>query len=227
MAQPSPGAAALKLLRSIAVSIAVALLTAAAAFVVSYLLFPVTGVEVQGARMFPESEAWEAFPDHASLLSLRTETIEARVKSNPWVKGATVLKDWDSGIVTVEVEERRAALNGELDGRRVVLASDGSELPGLGGADLERVELDETRLEEILKVSEMLEENGVSLGSVDGVGAGGFEATVEGRRVLFAGGVGDGQIRALSGFMEEHPEASYFDLRSPKRIVAGSEGSGG
>ncbi len=210
-----------KLLSSVAISVAVAVLTAFAALIVSYLLFPVTGIEVQNARMFPESEAWEAVPSHASLPFLNSGALERRIGSNPWVKGVKVIKDWESGIVTVEVEERRAVLDGDLGDRRVVLAEDGTELPGLGGADLERVGLDEVQLEEILRVGEALEENGVGLDSIDGVGAGGIEATVEGRRVLFTDRLGDGQARVLTDFVEEHPEASYFDLRSPDRVVVG------
>jgi hypothetical protein len=34
---------------------------------------PVTGLEVTGARMFPESEAWQALPQRASLLTLNTD----------------------------------------------------------------------------------------------------------------------------------------------------------
>jgi POTRA domain, FtsQ-type len=208
-----------KLFRPVAISGAVALLTAFAALIVSYLLFPVTGVEVKGARMFPESEAWEAFPEHASLLLLNLDALERRIEANPWVKGAEVLKDWESGIVTVEVEERRPMLDGELGGRRIVLSADGTELPGLGGVSLKRIAIDEAQLEEILRVGEVLEENGVTLDSVDGVGAKGVEATVEGRRVLFAGDVGGGQVRALEGLIEAHPETPYFDLRSPERVV--------
>jgi hypothetical protein len=215
-----------KLLKAVALSVVAAVLTAFVAIVASYLFFPVTGVEVSGSRMFPESVVWEAVPNHASLLFLNAASLEKEIESNPWVKGATVLKDWDSGIVTVEVEEREAALNGDLDGRRVVLAGDGTELPGLGGADIERVKLDETRLEDILRVIKALQENGVELVSVDGADEGGFEATVEGRRVLFAGDVDQGQSRALVDFMEEHPEAAYFDLRSPERIVVGAESGG-
>jgi hypothetical protein len=208
-----------KLLRPVAISGAVALLTAFAALIVSYLLFPVTGVEVKGARMFPESEAWEAFPEHASLLLLNLDTLERRIEANPWVKGVEVLKDWESGIVTVEVEERTPMLDGDLGGRRIVLSADGTELPGLGGVGLKRIAIDEVQLEEILRVGEVLEENGVALDSVDGVDAKGVEATVEGRRILFAGDVGVSQVRALEGLIEEHPETPYFDLRSPERVV--------
>ena len=202
------------------------MLTGFVALVVSYLLFPVTGVEIQDARMFPESEAWEAVPSYASLISLNTDALERKIESNPWVKGAEVLKDWESGIVTVEVEERAAVLDGELDGGRVVVAADGTELPGLGGATLQRIGLDDVRLEEILRVGEVLEQNGVVLDSVDGVGAGGIEATVEGRRVFFAGGLDSGQALTLKGLIEEHTEAPYFDLRSPERVVVGAEPGG-
>jgi hypothetical protein len=212
-----------KIVFSIAISAAVAILTALVALAVSYLLFPITGVEVKGARMFPESEVREDIPSYASLFSLNTGILERRIESNPWVKGAKVLKDWESGIVTVEVEERKAVLNGDLGSRQVVVAEDGTELPGSGEANLDRVELDEAQLEDVLRIVEVLEENEVVLDSIDGVGAGGVEATVEGRRVLFASSVESPQIRVLAGFMEEHPQAPYFDLRSPKRIVIGAD----
>ncbi len=170
--------------------------------------------------MFPEREAWAALPDRASFLTLDEEELARKIEANPWVKGAKVLENKESGIVLVEVEERRAVLSGDLGrGRGGVWAADGTQLPGLGGARLRRVELDEGRLEEILGISEALEENGVRLDSVDGVGAGGVEATVEGRRVLFGVGVEAGQVRALAGVMKKHPEAPYFDLRSPERVV--------
>ena len=212
-----------KFLRPVVISGVVALLTAFVALTVSYLLFPVTGVEVKGARMFPESEAWQAFPDHASLLLLNLNALERRVESNPWVKGAKVLKDWESGIVMVEVEERRPVLDGDLGGRRIVLSADGTELPGLGGAGLKRIEMDEVQLEEILRVSRVLEDNGVTLDSVDGVSAKGINTTVEGHSVLFAGNVSAGQVLALGGLIEEHTDAPYFDLRTPERVVIGAE----
>jgi hypothetical protein len=215
-----------KFLRAIAISAAVAVLTTLSAFVISYLLYPVSGIEVRGARMFPESEAWEAVPNKASLLLLTPDILQKKIESNPWVKSASVIKDWESGIVTVEVEERKAVLDGNLGSRRVVLAADGTELPGLGGASLKRVVLDEVQLEEILKASGMLEKNGLAFDSIDDAGAGGVEATVEGHRVLFGGEVGDGKARVLVDFMKSHPEATYFDLRSPGRVVIGSEERG-
>jgi hypothetical protein len=171
--------------------------------------------------MFPESEAWNAVPNRASLLTLNTASLEQKVESNPWVKSAVVTKNWDSGIVTVKVEEHRAILDAEVDGRRVILAEDGMRLPGLGGANLGRVELDEDQLGEILEFARVLENNGVRLDSVDEVGPGGIEATVEGRHVVFSGSIGDERARALEDIMDEHPEAQIFDLRSPQRVVVG------
>ncbi len=195
--------------------------------VLSYLTLPVTGVQVIGARMFPESKAWNAIPARASLLTLNTASLEREIESNPWVKRAVVTKDWESGIVTVHVEERRVVLDAEVDGRRVILAENGAELPGPGGASLRRVELDEDQLGEILEFARVLESNGVRLDSVDEAGPGGIEASVEGRRVVFSGSVASGQARALKGIMEEHPEARIFDLRSPERVVVGGLSNGG
>jgi hypothetical protein len=61
---------------------------------------------------------------------------------------------------------------------------------------------------------------------VDEIDAGGIAATVEGQRVLFASAVGSGQVRALDGLFVEYPEALYFDLRSPERVVVGAESGG-
>jgi POTRA domain, FtsQ-type len=176
--------------------------------------------------MFPESAAWNAVPDRASLLTLNTTALEREIESNPWVEGAVVTRDWESGIVTIQVEERRAILDAEVDGRRVILATDGTVLPELGGASLRRVELDEDQLGEILDFAKVLESNGVRLDSVDDVGPGGIEATVEGRSVIFSGRVSAGQAWALEAVMSEHPDAPLFDLRSPERVVVGGPSGG-
>jgi POTRA domain, FtsQ-type len=214
-------------LRSISISAAVAVLTTLAILFVAYLVAPVTGIRVEGARMYPETEAWNAVPEHASLLTLNAKMLEHRVESNPWVKGAEVSKNWESGIVTIQVKERRPVLDGEVDGRRVILTADGTELPGLGGAQLGKVELDEDQLGEIVEFGRVLERNGVRLDSVDEVGPGGIEATVEGRRVIFSGRVGEDQVQALKDVMRWHPEAPIFDLRSDDRVVVGGPSNGG
>ena len=169
--------------------------------------------------MYPESEAANAVPDHSSLLTLNEDLLERRVESNPWVQGTEVKENWKSGIVTVQVEERRPVLDAEVDGREIVLSADGKELPGLGGVSLERMELDRDQVGEILGFARTLHESGLSLDSVDGAGAAGIEATVEGRRVLFSGNVGERRAVALKHIMKEHPEARTFDLRSPERVV--------
>jgi POTRA domain, FtsQ-type len=210
--------------------VAVATLTTTTVLVLSYLTLPVTGVQVVGARMFPESKASSAVPARASLLTLNSAALEREIESNPWVKRAVVTTDWESGIVTVHVEERRVVLDAEVDGRRMILAEDGTELPGLGRASVRSVELDEDQLGEILRFAKALESNGVRLDSVDEVGPGGVEASVEGRRVVFSGRVAGGRAQALEEVMGEHPGARIFDLRSPERVVVGgpsNRGAGG
>ena len=61
--------------------------------------------------------------------------LKDKLESHPWVQGAEVNENWNSGIVTVQVEERRPVLDAEVDGRRFVLSADGEELPGPGGAE--------------------------------------------------------------------------------------------
>lgn len=189
---------------------------------VTYFSFPVTGIKVEGALMYPESEAWNAVPDHASLLTLNKEELKRKVQSNPWVQGVKVYENWKSGIVTVQVEERHAVLDAEVEGRRIILSNDGRELPGLGGAGLDRVELDRDQVGEILEFARVLNASGVRLDSVEGAGAGGIEATVDGRTVIFSGDVDESQARALKDIMPRHPDAQLFDLRSPERVVVGA-----
>lgn len=188
----------------------------------SYLTFPVTGVRVEGATMFPESEVWKAVPTRASLLTLNSALLQEKINTNPWVKGSVVSKDWDSGIVTVEVEERRAVIAADLPDRRAFVAMDGTELPGSGGADLERVKLGEDQLEDILRFGRVLERSGIRLESVEGVGPGGIWATAGGERVVFSADVGAGQARALEGLIKRHPDAPVYDLRTPGRVVLGA-----
>ena len=198
----------------------VAVVTTAAVVIVAYLSFPVTGIRVEGATMYPESDAWDAVSQHASLLTLNDEKLERHVESNPWVEGAEVLEDSESGIVTVKVEERRPVLDAEVEGERRTLALDGGELPGLGGAGLNRVELDEDQVGDVLRVGRVLKEGGLRMESVDAAGPGGVAATVEGRRIVFAGEVSEHQVRALDGVIGRWRDGVVFDLRSPGRVVA-------
>jgi cell division protein FtsQ len=82
------------------------------------------------------------------------------------------------------------------------------------------------RLEEIGEGQGVLERNGVEVESVEEVGAEGVELSVRGSggseaTVLFSGGIGGGQARVLEGLLRERPDARYFDLRTPGRVVVG------
>jgi hypothetical protein len=190
--------------------------------VITYLNFPVKGVRVEGARMYPESEVTETIPDNASLLTLNKKMLRDTVESNPWVQGAEVNENWNSGIVTVQVKEHRPMLYAEVDGREIILSSDGKELPGLGGAGLAKLELDRDQVGEILDFAGTLHENGVGLDSIECVFAGGIRATVAGRPVICSRDVNDSQAEALKNIMPQHPDAWVFDLRSPDRVVVGA-----
>lgn len=208
-------------------AVAFAALGMSALSIALYLLFPVEEVRVEGNEMLPDSAILEDIPERASLPMIGARGLKREVDSNPWVKGVTVNKSWGSGMVVVEVEERDAVLNASLaGGERVVLAQDGTELPGLGGASLSPLEVDRVRLEEIRSGQKALEENGVEVESVESVGARGVELSVRGpggdrAPVLFSGGIGGGQARVLEGLLRERPEARYFDLRTPERVVVG------
>ena len=211
-------------LRAILVSVAVAVVTTLLVLIVAYLSFPVTGIRVEGANVYPESDAWNAVSKHASLLTLNEARLERKVEANPWVEGAEVTENSESGIVTVQVEERRPVLDAEVAGERKVLALDGTELPGLGGASLSRVELDEDQVMDVLRFGRVLKENGLEMSGLEEAGAAGYEAAVEGRRVIFSGEVGAEQVRGLQRVMDRHPDTSLLDLRSPGRVVVSTGG---
>jgi cell division protein FtsQ len=73
-----------------------------------------------------------------------------------------------------------------------------------------------------MSVLVVLEENEVVLDSIDDIGAGGVEGTVAGRSVLFSREVESLQAQALKSLMNKYPDAPYFDLRSPNRVVVGT-----
>ena len=216
----------MQFIRPISISLSVAILTAIVVYIGSYLIFPVSGIEVKGARMLPKSEVWQAVPGHASLVTLNAKLLEERLKSNSWVESVGVNRDWSSGIVTVEVKERRAFLNGEIEGRKVVYATDGAKIPSLGGIGMKSVPLDEKRVEEILKAGKTLKNNDVTVESIVGAGPYGIEATVDGKKILFAGEIRPDQARALPKLMSNNPQVPSFDLRSPQRIVVGGRADG-
>lgn len=220
----------MQFLRPISISLAVAVLTAIVVYIGSYLIFPVSGIEVEGAHMLPKSEVWQAVPDHTSLVTLNANLLKDRLKSNSWVKSASVNKDWSSGIVTVEVKERRAFVKGEIKGRRVVYAPDGTQVPGLGGIGMKTVPLDQKQLEDILRAGRTLNNNGVTVESIVGAGPAGVQAAVDGKKILFAEEIRPAQAQALPTLMSNNPKVWSFDLRSPERVViegrTGGEESG-
>ncbi|QIN78832.1 FtsQ-type POTRA domain-containing protein [Rubrobacter marinus] len=170
--------------------------------------------------MFPEREAWAAVPDRASLLTLDEERLERRVESNPWVKGAEVLKNQGSGIVVVEVEERDAVLSGDLGRESGVWAVDGTRLPGSGGAP------QAGRARRGAAGGDLGHRRGV--GGERGAprlgrrgGSGGIEATVEGRRVVFGGTSGRTGPRPR-GDHEGAPRGPVLRPPLPERVVVGA-----
>lgn len=190
-----------------------------------YVLFPVEEVRVEGNEMLAKSAILEHIPERASLPMVRARGLEKQVNSNPWVKSVSVNKDWDSGMVVVKVKERDAVMNARLaNGERVVLAEDGSQLPGLGGASLAKIKVDRMRLEEIQDAQAVLEENNVEVKSVESVGAEGVELSLRGpdnseALALYSGEIGSGQAQVLKGLLRERSGNRYFDLRTPDRVV--------
>lgn len=219
----SPG----RFLRAISVSVAVAALTAATVYIVSGLLFPVKGVRVTGNSVVPAREVRAQIPDRSSLLTLNSGLLVRRLETNPWIEGARVLRDWRSGIVTVQVEERRAVLEANVSGKKIFVAQDGTRLPGAGGARLSPVNLDRYELERVVDGIRVLEKNGVRVQRISSVTPGGVYARASGREVVFYGKVTTAQARALKEIMRRNPTAKVFDLRSPERVVVGSSGDAG
>jgi hypothetical protein len=218
--------AARRTLGALALSALVAALTTLLVFTLSYLVFPVSEVRLEGARMLPESRVKELVGERASLLTLNTGALERRVESDPWVYSARVSKNWDSSIVTVEVEERTAILRAVVEGRERFYSADGVELPGAGGARLPELRLERWQVEEILGVVGVLEEGGVRIRAVESAGAGGvFVSLGSGQRAVLSGGVSEEQVAALREIMASYPGAEYFDLRSPGRVIVGLDGA--
>lgn len=205
-------------------SIAFLTIGASVVLIALYLMFPLNDIRVEGNEMLPDSALLEDVPDRTNLPMIRASDLERGLNSNPWVEGVDVNKDWDSGTVVVKVKERAAALNASLtSGERVVLAEDGTRLPGLGGASLSEIEVGRVRLKEIQEGQSSLERNGVGVESVESAGGEGVELSVKGSgaKVMFSGGIGGGQARMLDELLSERSEARYFDLRTPGRVVVG------
>ena len=68
----------MQFLRPISISLAAAVLTAIVVYIGSYLIYPVSGIDVEGARMVPKSEVWQAVPNRTSLVTLNTKLLGDR-----------------------------------------------------------------------------------------------------------------------------------------------------
>ena len=178
--------------------------------------------------MLPETAVWDTISDRDSLITLNARMVQNKIESNPWVESARVTKLWRSGIVLVKVEERKPVLYAKLGGGRgVVFAADGTRLPGLGGADLNQVAVEEDQVDKILEAGKILRSHGNQLESIDAISAEGVEATVDGREVIFSSHPDDTQAEALPDVMRRNPGVKLFDLRSPGRIVLSNEAASG
>lgn len=206
-------------LRTSLISVFTGVVAATAIFIGAYIAFPLKDVTVSGTEMLPESEVEQLVSSRASLLTLNATSLENEIEASPWARSADVRRDWGKSEVVVDVDERKPAIRVSVDGRDSVLASDGTVLPGDGGAALPTVEIEGWRVPEVLAAARVLEEGGAGLDSVDSVGAGGIRATVAGRRVLLSDSVGGGQVDALEKVMQKNPARAVFDLRSPGRVV--------
>lgn len=201
-----------------------ALLVSLCAFLLSTVLWPVQEVEVKGNRMYPAKNIQNEISRYSTLLTVNPQKIERKVEVNIWVKDASVQREWRSDTVTVEVEERRAVMLAETEGKRVFFSADGEKLPGSGGRNLSPVNVEKGALGGVFSGLKDLERGGVSPESVEKVGPGGVRVNVsysgtEGKVVFSRGEIGEGQMRVLKGLMRRYPEAGAFDLRSPERVV--------
>lgn len=198
-------------------------MTAACVFASAYLLFPLNGIQVKGAVMFQRSELSDFDSRGSSLLTLNSSALEKTVLEDPWVSDVSVEKNWSDNVAVVKVEERKPILMAKIDGEEVVFAPDGEELPGEGTVDLDPVEVEWYEVDGILRAVRTMRESGARVGSVEGYGVEGIEATVEGYKVIFSEDVGPEQARALRGVIAANPQASGFDLRSPGRVVVSGD----
>jgi cell division protein FtsQ len=86
--------------------------------------FALASVEVRGARELPEAEIERAVAPEigANLFSLPLDTIERRLRTEPWVADVAVRRRLPDRLV-VDIEEREAAAVVDLDGLYLADAS--------------------------------------------------------------------------------------------------------
>jgi cell division protein FtsQ len=91
--------------------------------------FRVTSVSITGRKQLTHDEvlAMGGVTGRSSLLFLDAATVRERLKANPWIADATVLKLYP-GQLTIEITERSAFARWQYQGRLAVIADDGAVL---------------------------------------------------------------------------------------------------
>jgi cell division protein FtsQ len=91
--------------------------------------FRITSVAINGRRQLTQDEvlAIGGVNGHSSLLFLDAATVRDRLKANPWIADATVLKFYP-GQLQIDVVERSAFALWQQDGKIAVISDDGTVL---------------------------------------------------------------------------------------------------
>jgi cell division protein FtsQ len=91
--------------------------------------FRITTVAINGRKQLTQDEvlAIGGVNGRSSLLFLDAETVRDKLKANPWIGDATVLKLYP-GRLQIDIVERSAFAVWQLDGRLAVIADDGAVL---------------------------------------------------------------------------------------------------
>jgi cell division protein FtsQ len=91
--------------------------------------FRITSVVINGRKQLSQEEvlAIGGISGRSSLLFLEAESVRDRLKTNPWIADATVLKLYP-GQLQIDIVERTAFALWQQDGRVSVIADDGAVL---------------------------------------------------------------------------------------------------
>jgi cell division protein FtsQ len=91
--------------------------------------FRIKTVVINGRKQLTQDEvlATGGVNGRSSLLFLDADAVRDRLKANPWIADATVLKFYP-GQLQIDIVERSAFALWQLDGRLAVIASDGAVL---------------------------------------------------------------------------------------------------
>ena len=91
--------------------------------------FRIISVAINGRKQLTQDEVLGigGVNGRSSLLFLNAETVRGKLKANPWISEATVLKLYP-GQLQIDITERSAFALWQLDGRLSVIADDGAVL---------------------------------------------------------------------------------------------------